>query len=322
MLPDRIIKLPREKWYFLAPVAILLILIFWILIPGNILYQKDLGQDHLIKLIEQKEMLELELAAVISGTDENTCSGLNSLPPTWSLGENQLPGVPKTRNTLLKSLEESVVLVIIISNETDQIVSHGSGFFITENKILTNGHVVVGEETNSGIFIINEGLGLHEAKLVNVVLAEDVGQDFAILSIDTAVARPLPVRVVTDSKDLKLKQVYSAGYPGSVIESDLKFHQLIEGTLETAPDLVVTDGVINASQNMFGEIEAHIHTAQISGGNSGGPLVDQCGAVVGLNTYFRSDDEGVRNIAIASQEVFKYLQKQKIAPQYHQTECD
>lgn len=322
MRANSVRSLLNKNWHLFVPITVLLLLVFWTLIPSNVIYFKASGQSQLGDLLEQKAELEDRLLSIHSNSEAMECEDFPTAPLEQDHGKYQRPGVHKTRSALLESLEESVVLILNISETSQHIISHGSGFFITENQILTNGHVVMGQEENARIFIINESLGLHEAHLLNAVVAEDIGKDFAILTTDFAFSKPLPLRVVDQPRNLKLKSVFSAGYPGSVIESDLKFHQLIEGTLESAPDLVVTDGVISASQNMFGEIEAHIHTAQISGGNSGGPLVDQCGAVVGLNTYVRSDEAGVRNIAISSREVFRYLQKQKISPLYYQTECD
>src|SRR3546814_12027083 len=42
-----------------------------------------------------------------------------------------------------------------------------------------------------------------------------------------------------------------------------------------------------------------IHTAKISRGNSGGPLVDQCGRIVGINTAITRADDGDSPFAFA-----------------------
>lgn len=78
--------------------------------------------------------------------------------------------------------------------------------------------------------------------------------------------------------------VYALGYPGSVTEHSV--------TSSGINDITVTNGII--SQHMqdayANETWVLMHTALISDGNSGGPLITAQGAVVGVNTYLFDDD--------------------------------
>ena len=51
-----------------------------------------------------------------------------------------------------------------------------------------------------------------------------------------------------------------------------------------------TSGEVSGVQQMQGA-PVVIHTAAINRGNSGGPLADRCGRIVGVNTFIRTDRE-------------------------------
>src|SRR3546814_1286076 len=52
-----------------------------------------------------------------------------------------------------------------------------------------------------------------------------------------------------------------------------------------------------------------VHTAKISRGNSGGPLVDQCGRIVGINSAITRADDGDSPFAfaISVSEIARFL---------------
>jgi hypothetical protein len=77
----------------------------------------------------------------------------------------------------------------------------------------------------------------------------------------------------------------------------------------------LTDGKISAIQTSPGGLKIMPHTAAVSGGNSGGPLVDACGRVVGVNTFITADQEQVahNNYAQKSDALIAFLQANGVA---------
>jgi serine protease Do len=145
----------------------------------------------------------------------------------------------------------------------EQTVS-GSGFFISEDGyILTNNHVVEG--TNSITIILSDGIQ-QSAEIVGT----DKYSDVAVLKTDGSV----PAVAVLGNSDLL--------DPGETV---IAIGSPLGDFMNT-----VTVGVVSATGRSFDtgngyQIEGLIQTdAAINQGNSGGPLVDLAGEVVGMNT--------------------------------------
>ncbi len=145
----------------------------------------------------------------------------------------------------------------------DQTVS-GSGFFITDSGyILTNNHVVEG--TNEVNIILSDGTQEKAA-----IVGSDPYSDIAVLKTDGKV----PAVATLGNSDV-LKPGESVIAIGSPL-GDFKN--------------TVTVGVVSATGRSIDtgngyQIEGLIQTdAAINHGNSGGPLVDLAGEVIGINT--------------------------------------
>jgi S1-C subfamily serine protease len=71
----------------------------------------------------------------------------------------------------------------------------------------------------------------------------------------------------------------------------------------------VSDGIVTSEQQMpEGQTKLLFHTAPLSNGNSGGPLVDYCGSVVGVNTFVRRSELRSINIALSTADVVTFLE--------------
>ncbi len=179
--------------------------------------------------------------------------------------------IETTITTVVQNVEPAVITVVgtisgqvtFFGTTSDQEVS-GSGVIITKDGyILTNNHVVEGTKTLS--VILNDGTE-HPAELIS----RDVFADLAVLKIDGNVPG---VATIGNSDNLKPGETVIA------IGSPL-------GTFRNS----VTVGVISATGRSIdtGEgytIEDLIQTdAAINQGNSGGPLLNLAGEVIGINT--------------------------------------
>ena len=148
-------------------------------------------------------------------------------------------------------------------------IGGGTGFIVSSNGlILTNKHVVLDEEADYTI-LTNSG-----EKFEATVLARDPVQDIAILKIETE--KSLPTLKLADSDKIQIGQTVIA--IGNVL-----------GEFRNSVSVGIVSGLkrdVTAIGGSFSELlEGIIQTdAAINMGNSGGPLLDINGEVIGMNT--------------------------------------
>ena len=160
-------------------------------------------------------------------------------------------------------------------NEQERTVPNGvgSGFFISsDGSILTNNHVIEGA---SEIFVTLTDGREFKAEVVGA----DKRTDVALIKIDAKDMVALPIGT---AKDLKKGQwVLAIGSPFG-----------LEST--------VTAGIVSAIGRETGEYLPFIQTdVAVNPGNSGGPLLDLSGEVVGINSQIISRSGGFMGISLA-----------------------
>ena len=153
--------------------------------------------------------------------------------------------------------------------------SLGSGFIVShDGYIVTNVHVV---RDASEIVVRLADQGQHRAQIVGL----DGQTDIALLKID---AKGLTVLPFGDSDKLEVGEpVMAIGNPFGL-------------------DQTVTQGIVSAKERFIGSgpYDDFIQTdASVNPGNSGGPLVDARGALVGINTAIFSQTGGSVGIGFA-----------------------
>jgi S1-C subfamily serine protease len=174
----------------------------------------------------------------------------------------------------------------------------GSGFFIaSDGVVVTNAHVVQGESTAT--VIMASGRSFESTHLY-----VDEGRDLALIKV--------PIK---DNPFLKLNLVPPS--PGSdVIAIGTPGAHDVTGTLMLPNS--VTKGVVsgvrefpeNTTASVPGRAGLWIQTdATINHGNSGGPLLNRSGEVVGINTLaFTATGTPGLNFALAATELSKMMQ--------------
>lgn len=185
-----------------------------------------------------------------------------------------IPDISLSRQPFAKTNEEGRKAVVTVQKS-----GHGSGVFITpQGHILTNAHVV-GEARRMRIVTADK-----KHKLTAEVLRVDRARDVALLKLEELPEgmkiTTLPVRLDWPKVG---EDVYAIGTPRDV--------KLLHDT--------VTKGIISAhrrAHKILGVRENYLQAdVDVHAGNSGGPLVDEYGNLVGLTVIGLEANEGIGN---------------------------
>jgi len=167
-----------------------------------------------------------------------------SVPETWSLTAQQI-----AKNTF-----PSVVL-LVMEDINGQSVSMGSGFYINENTVVTNWHVIEGAVGGYAKFVGNNTT----YKIAGTVGIER-NVDLVLLSIEGPAA---PFLSIGNSGEVQIgDEVYAIGNPLG-----------LEGTF--------SKGIVSGIRQIGSETIFQL-SAPISLGSSGGPVLNIKGQVMGF----------------------------------------
>lgn len=154
--------------------------------------------------------------------------------------------------------------------------SLGSGFYVDKDMIVTNYHVIEGAEKIT--------VKTYDGKIVKIktIIGFDKELDLAILGIDK---HSTPLTISQDRVAVG-QDVYAIGSPFG-----------LTGTMSKGM-------VTTASRDMDNKVDYIQIDASISPGNSGGPLINKYGEVIGVNTMYIVDGQNL-NFAINIRELQK-----------------
>jgi len=176
---------------------------------------------------------------------------------------------PAIADSLTDTMRLSTVPVVCLVSPSN--IDTGSGFFVADGKhIVTNRHVIACTDQGGKVGIMAANGDLVQA----AVRWQSAAKDLAILSVDKnpgGQAVNFATRSAIDERDW----VIVAGYPGAAQRSSRDFGRVsfAEGIISKFTELDSPEGTVK-----------HIQiTAPVNPGNSGGPLFNEFGQVVGIN---------------------------------------
>ena len=198
---------------------------------------------------------------------------------------------------LIQLVRPSIVKIQVTRFDGEEVI--GSGFFLdTEGKICTNSHVI---RDASKVF-----LETADGKKTEAIgfLQDNSKRDLAIIQVDPKDLVCVPIAIADKFPDPG-EDVAAFGAPrGFGFSQTLGKTSNIRGGVEI---LEMLDGP-EAMNSRFGSFAPDMnwiqHTAAISGGNSGGPLVNMMGELVGVNTWQVPEAQNL-NFASTMKEVKK-----------------
>lgn len=154
--------------------------------------------------------------------------------------------------------------VEISVTDTYGLDSLGSGFFIDKDTVVTNYHVIEGAKK---IQVTTYDKVVHD---VDTIIGYDEKLDIAILEVK-ADCQPL---TISQRKSRTGEEVYALGSPLG-----------LTGT--------ITKGMITTASRTIEDVDYIQTDAALSPGNSGGPLLNTYGEVIGINTMYYPDGQNL-----------------------------
>ena len=236
-----------------------------------------------------------------------------SLPPLPSANATvPAKAVDLSTLTIPQRLEQGTVLILApVPGGAQQ----GTGFFINPDHVLTNRHVVA-NAIDDMVMVTNANLRGARRGMV-VARSDTPGYDFAIIKVMLVEGDQVPALPLSPTVN-RTDKVSAWGFPALVSEQDPAYLRLLRGDFNAVPEVVFTDGVVNAIlQTSPRNI---VHSAVVSQGNSGGPLVNEKGDVIGINTFIRLDADSNRQTqtALGSDAIMGFLREKGIPFTEHQ----
>ena len=182
------------------------------------------------------------------------------------------------------NLSKNKVALLMTYDKSYIPLSQGSGFFINKNTLITNYHVIEGSHSVE-LKVIGEDDFIRGAKIILASKKHDIAiietkKEYSFFKIDSL-----------DTESIGSK-IYTIGNPRG-----------LEGT--------ISEGIISAKRKE--DYDLIQITAPISPGNSGGPLINKKGDLIGVSTYSMLNSQNI-NFAVPIKyinECTKYIKKVK-----------
>ena len=198
----------------------------------------------------------------------------------WKMGNKlsnkKIVGISKNTSLIEFTIDKTPMIMYKVYPKTNKSrrksgewLGNGSGIIISKSGyIITNHHVIDDADDIEVEFILDDEVQNFNAEIVQSDKVNDLAV-IKIVDINFDGVKELPYNLKTRSSDVGTK-VYAFGYPMalSIMGKEIK----------------VTDGIISSKTGFDGDITTYQISAPIQGGNSGGPLFDDKGNFIGINS--------------------------------------
>jgi S1-C subfamily serine protease len=217
---------------------------------------------------------------------------------TVSAANDSTPAVAAARDGVLQ-----INLVYQDNNGNRTVLKTGSGFLVGPasgaRTVITNYHVVHLNDEEKQWCTQTFGVDFNNQNsitlLIQVVVKRDIKidatykngseiGDYAVIQLSDSIYDRAPLKLSNSDNLSETQSVYALGFPftASWVSDDQTY---------VSSDVTITNGIVGKFQNI-NNIPYVLHNAGLSAGNSGGPLVNSNGCVVGVNTMYAGDDYG------------------------------
>jgi putative serine protease PepD len=212
------------------------------------------------------------LFAVIGAGRTSSAAPAPHAPAAGSSRSGTTREVASSGLTATQIYQRDAAGVVAIKAVTSQGADSGTGIVLDEHGlILTNDHVISGASSIS--------VGTNGASSVTrsaTLVGEEANSDLALIRIDPSGLGLKPLKLVNSSSVSVGDQVYAIGNPYGLDESLTRGIVSALNREMSAPDGAQIAGAIQTD-------------AALNPGNSGGPLLDERGDVIGVNSQIASE---------------------------------
>lgn len=240
-----------------------------------------------------------------------------SLTPLLASVAILLPSMAAAEPADIEAAARGVVRVVILEQQGDSLtpISHGTGFAVSAERIVTNAHVVAEARRDRSLaigIIPSDGDDAVYARLEAVSSRNDL----ALLA--TTRSMNLPPLTLSGGNVIDTKAATAVGYPMNVDRAQ----GLTTNDIFRAQPPVKSTGFL-AGRRPTRDFDSLLHTAPLARGNSGGPLLDECGRVIGVNSFGAESGSADAEFffAVSMRELLPFLRANGVNPQVNAMPC-
>jgi 2-alkenal reductase len=227
------------------------------------------AQQQIASLVSERDAVVVETVnSALEDADLSAAEPRAVPAPTDRVDSAPAQAFGNLADTMIEAVEKVSPAVVTVISRTNQGMGSGSGVIIdADGYIITNHHVIEGASELSVLFA-------DSSRQSATLIGSDPLSDIAVIRVSGGVPA---VATIGNSDALR------PGEPVLAIGSPL-------GNFRNS----VTSGIVSALNRSVSQFEGLIQTdASINRGNSGGPLINLNGEVVGINTLVVRGDGSV-----------------------------